>query len=194
MSSDDAVFEWIMSDIKEVIKNIDKRIGKSEKERAEMIVDYFFSLERNPESFELHGGAHDDLINKMINGTAKGDEIYIFSVLLDSGLIDNDDLNRVYNNHLNSFKDGLTNEENDIINHPDHYTDGPIECFDLICAMEGHERAKGFAIGNCWKYLYRHGRKGKDAEDIRKMIKYAQFYLQLLEADERDIDAEDDNA
>lgn len=194
MSNDNAVFDWVMAEIKEIMENVNQCNGKSEKERAEMIVDYFFSLERNPEAFERHGGAHDDLINKMIDGTAKGDEIYIFSVLLDSGLIDNEDLNRVYDKHVNSYKDDLTDEENDIINNPAHYTDGPIECFDLICCMEGHERAKGFAIGNCWKYLYRHGRKGKDAEDIRKMIKYAQFYLQLLEADERDVDAEDDNA
>ena len=194
MNSYDAVFDWVMADIKETIENVYQHTNKSEKERAEMIVDYFLNLKVDPEAFERHGGAFDDLINKMIEGTAKGDEIYIFSVLLDSGLIDKDDLNRVYDTCVNSYKDDLTDEENDIIDNPAHYTDGPIECFDLICAMEGHERAKGFAIGNCWKYLYRHGRKGKDAEDIRKMIKYAQFYLQLLEKDEENVDAEDDNA
>lgn len=75
--------------------------------------------------------------------------------------------------------DTLQNE--DIVNRPNHYTAGPIECFDLIRAMEGDDRAAGFAIGNVWKYLYRHNFKGKDLEDIRKMIKYANFYLKIME-------------
>ena len=74
-----------------------------------------------------------------------------------------------------------SNSDEDIINSPDHYTSGPIECFDLIRAMEGDERAAGFAIGNCWKYLYRHRMKGHDTEDIRKMIKYANFYLDIID-------------
>lgn len=55
--------------------------------------------------------------------------------------------------------------EEDSINHPSHYTDGPIyrkpECIDLT-------RLLPFCAGNVIKYIWRAGHKGDWREDLAK--------------------------
>ena len=64
----------------------------------------------------------------------------------------------------------------DNVNHPGHYTNGPIcpgcgrviECIDIT-------RGMGFCDGNAMKYLWRYKHKGNPKEDIRKAKKYLEF-------------------
>ena len=75
----------------------------------------------------------------------------------------------------------LTNAEKqkkDMINHPPHYTQGEIECIEVIkyindkLHMEGYE---GYCLGNFIKYIWRCNFKN-GWEDIDKAI----FYLNEL--------------
>lgn len=59
-------------------------------------------------------------------------------------------------------------DDNDVVNNPDHYTSGGIECIDYIEA-----KGLGFHLGNAVKYISRAGRKGDAVEDLRK----ARWYL-----------------
>ncbi len=61
------------------------------------------------------------------------------------------------------------------VNHPKHYTSGaakcsncgtPIECIDVVEHLN-------FNLGNCVKYIWRAGLKGKLLEDLKK----SQFYI-----------------
>jgi hypothetical protein len=62
----------------------------------------------------------------------------------------------------------------DPVNHPDHYTNGEIECLDAIKAALG-ENYKYYVQGNLLKYIWRFPLKnGK--QDLEK----AQFYLNDL--------------
>lgn len=80
---------------------------------------------------------------------------------------------------------GIINDPiNDPINHPSHYTHGSIESIDLMEECEGLEAVKHFCICNCHKYLYRHNTKGRDLEDIRKMVWYANKYIELCEKEQ----------
>ena len=65
-------------------------------------------------------------------------------------------------------------EANDPVNHPDHYTQGGVECIDALkaAALGGYE---GFLTGNAIKYLWRWKLKN-GAEDLRK----AAFWIQEL--------------
>ena len=69
-------------------------------------------------------------------------------------------------------------EKEDIINHPKHYTQGEIECIEVIkyindkLHMEGYE---GYCLGNFIKYIWRCNFKN-GWEDINKAI----FYLNEL--------------
>jgi hypothetical protein len=60
--------------------------------------------------------------------------------------------------------------KHDVVNHPQHYTDGGIEVIDFIEA-----KRLGYHLGNVVKYICRAGKKGTNSgmEDLRK----AQWYL-----------------
>ena len=67
---------------------------------------------------------------------------------------------------------------NDPVNHPNHYTQGGIECIDALTAMiTGYEDPNDAAL--TWqvgKYIWRHPFKAKPIEDLKK----ARFYLERL--------------
>ena len=62
--------------------------------------------------------------------------------------------------------------ENDPVNHPSHYTDGPslgrLECLDITRWMP-------FTLGNAFKYTFRAGKK--DPTRIVEDLEKARFYL-----------------
>lgn len=63
---------------------------------------------------------------------------------------------------------------NDIINHPSHYTDGKFETIDAIESWR-----LGYHLGNAIKYISRAGKKSKDTEleDLRKARLYIARYM-----------------
>lgn len=61
--------------------------------------------------------------------------------------------------------------KNDVVNHPEHYTQGGIECIDAEKAALG-DLFMGFLIGNALKYLWRFRHKN-GLEDLKK----ARWYL-----------------
>ncbi|MBS6029079.1 MAG: DUF3310 domain-containing protein, partial [Negativicoccus succinicivorans] len=63
---------------------------------------------------------------------------------------------------------------NDIINHPAHYTDGKFETIEAIESWR-----LGYHLGNAIKYISRAGKKSKDTEleDLRKARWYIRRYL-----------------
>lgn len=73
-------------------------------------------------------------------------------------------------------------EKKDVVNHPKHYTQGEIECIEVIkyinnkLHMEGYE---GYCLGNFIKYIWRCNDKN-GWEDIDKAI----FYLDELLAEQ----------
>jgi len=60
-------------------------------------------------------------------------------------------------------------EYSDTVNHPAHYTQGGIECIEVLeqLAADGHD----FRILNAIKYLWRYRHKGGD-ESLRKAVWY----------------------
>ena len=61
----------------------------------------------------------------------------------------------------------------DMVNHPPHYTAGGIETIDFIQAKLTPEEFRGYLRGNILKYSSRAGLKGDAAEDLGKMVWYA---------------------
>ena len=70
--------------------------------------------------------------------------------------------------------------QEDVVNHPSHYTDGGIECIDAIEAALTAEEFRGYCKGNNLKYTWRERHKG-GTESLKK----AQWYLdRLIQLDE----------
>ena len=65
------------------------------------------------------------------------------------------------------------NPEGDQVNHPSHYTQGPIECIDAIASALGHDAFIAFLRGQVIKYMWRLGRKGDALKDAEKGKWYA---------------------
>lgn len=63
----------------------------------------------------------------------------------------------------------------DLINQPEHYRQGEIECIDAIQAALTPEEFRGYCKGNVLKYTWREQHKG-GAESLMK----AQWYLARL--------------
>lgn len=65
----------------------------------------------------------------------------------------------------------------DMVNHPEHYTDGGIETIDFIEAKK-----LPYHLGNAVKYISRAGKKHpeKTIEDLQKAIWYINRYISLL--------------
>lgn len=55
--------------------------------------------------------------------------------------------------------------ENDLVNHPRHYTRWPVEVIEIT-------RHLSFDVGNSVKYILRHGLKGTPRQDIEKALWY----------------------
>lgn len=58
-------------------------------------------------------------------------------------------------------------EDQDMVNHPAHYTVGGIETIDFIEAKQ-----LGYHVGNAVKYLSRGAYKGRNVEDLKKAVWY----------------------
>lgn len=68
----------------------------------------------------------------------------------------------------------------DPVNHPDHYTQGDIECFDAIRASQGDQAAIDFAICNAMKYIWRHKLKEDPIQDLEKAQQYLNKAIDIL--------------
>lgn len=76
--------------------------------------------------------------------------------------------------------------EEDIVNHPSHYTDGNgMECIDEMILVFGKEATAHFCLLNCWKYRHRAVYKN-GIEDKHKSDWYMAKYKELKEEIEED--------
>ena len=73
----------------------------------------------------------------------------------------------------------MANKE-DVVNHPEHYASGAIECIDAIQASMTYVEFIGYLKGNCIKYLWRYRTKANGSKAIEDLQK-AQWYLRKLE-------------
>lgn len=72
----------------------------------------------------------------------------------------------------------INHTDNQIINHPQHYTEGGIECIDAMIASQGKQSVMDFCLCNAFKYIWRQNKKG-GLEDIKKANWYLEKYLEL---------------
>lgn len=70
--------------------------------------------------------------------------------------------------------------EHDAVNHPNHYTNGDIECIDAIEASMTKEAFCGYLKGNIQKYVWRYEKKG-GIESIKKAEWYNSRLIKTLE-------------
>lgn len=73
-------------------------------------------------------------------------------------------------------------EELDQVNHPAHYTQGGIECWDAMRACMSEQEFAGYLRGCAIKYLWRCNDKGTCAQDLQKARAYVDKLVELVDA------------
>ena len=68
----------------------------------------------------------------------------------------------------------------DEVNHPDHYTQGGIECIDCIRASMSAEGFQDYCKGNVIKYIHRWRFKG-GVQDLKKAKVYLDWLIESAE-------------
>ena len=74
----------------------------------------------------------------------------------------------------------------EMVNHPQHYAQGGIECIDAMISAFGNDAVRDFCKINAFKYLWRLGHKDEEAQEIGKIKWYLDKYLELSEDDSKD--------
>ena len=75
----------------------------------------------------------------------------------------------------------MQNEQQDMVNHPSHYTQGGIECIDALeAATTGLTGIEAVCTANAIKYLWRWKSKG-GKQDLEKARWYIDRMISKLE-------------
>lgn len=67
----------------------------------------------------------------------------------------------------------------EMVNHPDHYKSGSIECIDAMVECFGKQSTQDFCLLNAFKYLWRCKEKENLVQDIKKANWYLNKYIEL---------------
>ena len=84
---------------------------------------------------------------------------------------------KAYSNGKTLTLDKSDMDKLDMVNHPQHYKTGKIECIDCISAVVNmYDGEQAYDVGQVIKYLYRAPTKQNFMQDLKK----AQWYLNRL--------------
>lgn len=72
----------------------------------------------------------------------------------------------------------------DVVNSPDHYNTGKVECIDYLKDNMSWEGYTGYLEGNCKKYMHRWRHKGNPLQDLSKSRWYLNRLIEELGGDE----------
>lgn len=75
-------------------------------------------------------------------------------------------------------KDEIQEPQFDVVNNPEHYCSGGIECIEAMEAAFGTKEVQIFCKLNAFKYLWR-GEKKNGFQDIEKASWYLNKYKEL---------------
>lgn len=75
-------------------------------------------------------------------------------------------------------------EPKEMVNHPQHYNNGGLECIDVMIKLYGKDAVLNFCMLNSFKYQWRCNNKCNCKEDLAKAKWYLNKYLELLDENE----------
>ena len=90
-----------------------------------------------------------------------------------------DELDNAPNEHP-VFSEEAMAKSYDVVNRPEHYNNGSMECIDAIKGMLTHDEYIGYLRGNAMKYQWRCRYKGKPIEDLRKAGWYGERLMNYM--------------
>lgn len=100
--------------------------------------------------------------------------------LSDVPIVDEDGGLRLASEIMDDFtkKPKKNDVAHELVNHPDHYNEGSIECIEAMRRMYGDEAVKNFCNLTAFKYYFRRG--NKVGENFDRDTKKAEWYLDYM--------------
>lgn len=89
------------------------------------------------------------------------------------------------------FKEIIMDEKKEMVNHPQHYNAGSMECIDGLVGAFGNEEVAIFCKINAMKYIWRLGHKDDEAQEIGKIKWYLDKYLELKNSIEKRLEKDE---
>ena len=74
--------------------------------------------------------------------------------------------------------------DEDEVNHPNHYKLFQIECIEAMKAMLTEEEFRGYLRGNIFKYMWRYPHKKTTVKDLEKARWYFDRLLEIEKKEE----------
>ena len=71
----------------------------------------------------------------------------------------------------------VESEKEDVVNSPQHYKRGGVECIDAMVQVYGLKRVQEYAEISAFKYQWREGLKGDSKTDKLKKIWYTRYSM-----------------
>lgn len=156
---------------------------------GEGVVIAFDKIEGNDKSLHLHSGKGltaycDNIIHILwpeediyywahINGLSFHEEL--IGTMPSFGIKEED------NNNKEDEEKADAHVEKDTVSSPYYYKIARVEPNELMDDLMSFEQHEGFLWGNIIKYSYRYGNKGEKAETVKKIRKYCDMLLEILE-------------
>ena len=91
------------------------------------------------------------------------------------------DIKEEDNNNKEDEEKADAHVEKDTVSSPYYYKIARVEPNELMEDLMSFDQHEGFLWGNIIKYSYRYGNKGEKAETVKKIRKYCDMLLEILE-------------
>lgn len=91
------------------------------------------------------------------------------------------DIKEEDNNNKEDEEKADAHVEKDTVSSPYYYKIARVEPNELMVDLMSFDQHEGFLWGNIIKYAYRYGNKGEKAETVKKIRKYCDMLLEILE-------------
>lgn len=90
-----------------------------------------------------------------------------------------DDIDSTNTYYGPEFDTGDSMEQNDHINHPNHYCYGGLEVIEILRRKLPADEFKGYLYGTLLTYIFRHEFKGSPVEDLKKAKVYLDWLIEV---------------
>lgn len=74
----------------------------------------------------------------------------------------------------------MSEQINDPVNHPLHYTQGKVECIDAMEMVFGETAVAHYCLCAAFKYMWRRKDKGNEEQDIQKSLWYFDKFVEII--------------
>ena len=125
---------------------------------------------------------HPDKVNPVYGGGCWGCPDDYFDIAMTKGCsgLNDEECRTCWDREIpDTESNEPTEPKEDVVNHPNHYTNGGMECIDEMILIFGNKAVANFCLCNAWKYRYRAMYKNGE-EDMQKSLFYLKYYKKLV--------------